>query len=196
VQYKPVDEDVMTGTPKERLIGLLREHSYREGDFVLASGRPSRFYVDVRRTALRGDGARLIGALIIDAIVAQGWDPRAVGGLTLGADPLATAAALAADERGLEIDSFIVRKEPKGHGTGRQIEWAGGIPAGASVVVLDDSMTTGGSTLKAVEVLRADGFHVLGAVCVVDRQEGALETLTEAGVPLVAIVGLDELRAD
>lgn len=185
----------MSATPKERLIGLLREHSYKEGNFVLASGRPSRFYVDVRRTALRGDGAELIGELIVEAIVAHGWSPRAVGGLTLGADPLATAAALAAYRRGLAMDAFIVRKEPKGHGTGKQIEWAGGVDAGSEVVVLDDSMTTGGSTLKAVEVLRADGYNVVGAVCVVDRQEGAAEKLAEAGLPLVALVGLDELRA-
>ncbi len=185
----------MTAPPKERLIGLLREHSYKEGDFVLASGRPSRFYVDVRRTALRGDGAELIGELIVDAIVSQGWSPRAVGGLTLGADPLATAAALAAHRRGLLMDAFIVRKEAKGHGTGRQIESAGGVDPGSDVVVLDDSMTTGGSTLKAVEVLRADGYRVLGAVCVVDRQEGAAATLAAAGLPLVALVGLDELRA-
>jgi orotate phosphoribosyltransferase len=133
---------------KRELIGLLREHSYREGDFTLASGRRSQFYVDVRRTALLGRGAVLIGDLILDLMAQQGWTPRAVGGLTLGADPLATAVALRASERGVTCDAFIVRKEAKGHGTGRQVEWAGGIAPGSDVVVLDDSVTTGGSTLK------------------------------------------------
>lgn len=181
---------------KRELIGLLREHSYREGDFTLASGRRSQFYVDVRRTALLGRGAVLIGDLILDLMAQQGWTPRAVGGLTLGADPLATAVALRASERGVTCDAFIVRKEAKGHGTGRQVEWAGGIAPGSDVVVLDDSVTTGGSTLKAVEVLRADGYRVVGAVCVVDRREGAMEALAEAGVPLLVLVGLEELKQD
>lgn len=183
-----------TLAPRQELIELLRMHSYREGDFVLASGRRSPFYVDVRRTALLGRGSVLIGDLILDAMHARGWHPRAVGGLTLGADPLATAVALRASERGVGCDAFIVRKEAKGHGTGRQVEWAGGVEPGSDVVVLDDSVTTGGSTLKAVEVLRADGYRVIGAVCVVDRREGAMEALAASGVPLVALVGLEELK--
>jgi orotate phosphoribosyltransferase len=179
---------------RERLRHLIRLWSYREGDFLLASGRRSSFYVDVRRTALNAEGGWLIGEQLLDAIVAQGWKPAGVGGLTLGADPLATATAIAAWHRGIACSAFIVRKEAKEHGTGKQIELAGDIPEGATVVVLDDSVTTGGSTLKAVEAVRRAGFHVCGAACVVDRQEGAHDLLAAAGVELVSLFTLDQLR--
>jgi len=180
---------------RERLRHLIRLWSYREGDFLLASGRRSSFYVDVRRTALNNEGGWLIGEMLLDTIVTEGWSPSAVGGLTLGADPLATATAIAAWHRGIACSAFIVRKEAKEHGTGRQIELAGDIAEGASVVVLDDSVTTGGSTLKAVEAAQRAGYHVLGAACVVDRQEGARELLANAGIKLVSLFTVDELRS-
>jgi orotate phosphoribosyltransferase len=180
---------------RERLRNLIRLWSYREGDFLLASGRRSSFYVDVRRTALNNEGGWLIGELLLDAIVTEGWNPSGVGGLTLGADPLATATAIAAWHRGVACSAFIVRKEAKEHGTGRQIELAGDLADGAAVVVLDDSVTTGGSTLKAVEAAQRAGFRVLGAACVVDRQEGARELLANAGIKLVSLFTIDELRS-
>jgi orotate phosphoribosyltransferase len=179
---------------RERLRHLIRLWSYREGDFLLASGRRSSFYVDVRRTALNAEGGWLIGELLLDAMIAEGWKPSGVGGLTLGADPLATATAIAAWHRGLACSAFIVRKEAKEHGTGKQIELAGDIADGATVVVLDDSVTTGGSTLKAVEAARRAGFQVCGAACVVDRQEGARELLAASGVKLVSLFTIDDLR--
>lgn len=178
----------------ERLRELLREHSFREGDFVLASGRRSPFYVDVRRTALTAEGATLIGELLLDLIQDQGWACEGAGGMTLGADPLTTAIGIASWRRGAPLSSFIVRKEPKGHGAGRQIEAAGTLPAGASVVVLDDTVTTGGSTAKAVDAVREAGYRVVGAACVVDRCEGGAEALAAIDVPLRSLFTVDALR--
>ncbi len=179
---------------RARLLELLREHSYREGDFVLASGRHSPFYIDVRRTSLHAEGATLIGELLVDLILAQGWDVRGVGGMTLGADPLTTATGIAAYRRGLPWTNFLVRKEPKDHGTGKQVEVAGDLEDGAKVVVLDDTITTGGSTLKAVRAMERAGYHVLGAICVMDRNEGGIDHLANEGVKTVALYTLDDLK--
>lgn len=177
-----------------RLKSLIQLHSYREGDFVLASGRRSSFYVDLRRTSLTAEGATLIGEALLDLVLATGWNPAGAGGLTLGADPLTTAIAIAAHRRGHALSSFLVRKEPKDHGTGKQIEAGGDLAEGADVVVLDDTVTTGGSTLKAIHALEAAGYRVIGAACVVDRQEGGAERLAAAGYPLVSLFGLSDLR--
>lgn len=179
---------------KARLLELLREHSFREGDFVLASGKRSSFYVDVRRTALTAEGARLIGDLLLDLIEASGWQCSGAGGMTLGADPLATAVAIASFDRGRPISSFIVRKEAKEHGGARQIEVAGTLADGAAVVVLDDTVTTGGSTVRAIEAVRAAGYVVVGAACVVDREEGGAAALDRVGVPLRSLFTVSDLR--
>lgn len=175
------------------LLSLLRTHSYREGDFILASGRKSRFYVDVRRTSLTAEGAVAIGNLLYDALAESGWSFSGAGGMTLGADPLTTAIAMVSHERGAPLASFIVRKEAKAHGANQQIEVGGTLEPGARVVVLDDTVTTGGSTMRAVEAMRAAGYTVVGAACVVDRLEGGRERLAENGVPLVSLVELPEL---
>lgn len=184
----------MSDERRDRLVELIRVHSYREGDFVLASGRRSRFYVDLRRTSLTAEGATLIGELLLDAIVARGWQPAGIGGMTLGADPLTTSVAVAAWRRGIATSSFIVRKEAKGHGAGRQVEVGGDLPDGADVVVLDDTITTGGSTVRAIDALREAGYRVIGAACVVDRDEGGRAALDDAGVPLLALLTLEDLR--
>ena len=175
------------------LLSLLRDHSYREGEFTLASGKTSRFYVDVRRTSLTAEGAAAIGALLFDELTATGWDFSGAGGMTLGADPLATAVAITSFQRGTPLASFIVRKETKEHGAGRQIESAGTLAAGARVVVLDDTITTGGSTLRAVEAMRDAGYVVVGAACIVDRLEGGRELLQANGVPMVSLFTLSDL---
>ncbi len=184
----------MSDAARARLIELIREHSYREGDFVLASGKRSRFYIDLRRTSLTTEGAALIGELLLDLIVARGWQPGAIGGMTLGADPLTTAIGIAAWRRGVTTSSFIVRKEAKGHGAGRQVEIGGDLPPGSDVVVLDDTVTTGGSTLRAIEAMREAGYRVIGAACIVDRGEGGEQALAAAGVPLAALLTLEDLR--
>ena len=139
---------------RERLLELLRTHSYREGEFTLASGKTSRFYIDVRRTSLTAEGATLIGELLLDLIVAQGWSFDGAGGMTLGADPLTTGVAIAGWRRGHPISSFIVRKSAKEHGAGRQVEIGGDLQPGARVVMLEDTETTGGSTARAVAAMR------------------------------------------
>lgn len=177
---------------RDRLRELLLERSVRTGDFVLASGRRSDFYVDARRTTMSGEGQMRIGRLGLEAIDNAGWKPDAVGGLTLGADPVAYAIAHAAALAGRNLDAFTVRKQPKEHGTGRRIE--GGFREGMDVVVVEDVVTTGESALRAVEAVRAEGGRVIGVLAVVDREEGGRERIETEGLSLVALFGATELR--
>ena len=175
-----------------RLISLLLERSVTRGDFVLASGRKSSYYIDARRTTMSGEGQLLIGQLGLATLDQQAWAPRAVGGLTLGADPVAYAIAHAARRAGRTIDAFTVRKEVKGHGLGRRIE--GNLAPGDPVVVVEDVITTGHSALEAVAQVRQAGGQVLGVLAVVDREEGGREAITAGGVPATALVLASELR--
>ena len=175
-----------------RLISLLLERSVTRGDFVLASGRKSAYYIDARRTTMSGEGQLLIGQLGLATLDQREWAPRAVGGLTLGADPVAYAIAHAARRAGRTIDAFTVRKEAKGHGLGRRIE--GNLAAGDPVVVVEDVITTGHSALAAVAQVRQAGGHVLGVLAVVDREEGGREAIAADGVPATALVLASELR--
>jgi orotate phosphoribosyltransferase len=164
---------------RNTLKDLLLSRSVRRGDFVLASGRRSSFYIDARLTTMSGDGLAAIGGLGLDRLAARGWAPRAVGGLTLGADPIAYALALTARRRGQLLDAFTVRKQPKDHGTGKRIE--GCFVAGYSVVVVEDVLTTGSSAREAIAAVEREGGHVLGVLAVVDRQEGGREAIERAG---------------
>jgi len=151
---------------RDRLKDILLERSVRLGDFTLASGARSDYYVDARRTTMTAEGQVLIGSLGLKAIREAGWDATHVGGMTLGADPISYAIASASfRDDGPTLDGFTVRKQPKGHGTGQQIE--GGLPADARVIMIEDSMTTGGSTVKALEVVRAHGCEIVGVLTVV-----------------------------
>lgn len=180
--------------PRHRVLELLNEYSYKTGDFVLASGRRSSHYVDVRRTSLLAEGGALLGGLLLDLIAAQQWTPDAIGGMTLGADPLTTAAAIESYRRdGRGLASFLVRKAPKDHGTGSQVEASGDMPDAARVVILDDTVTTGGSTLQAIRAVEREGHEVLGCVCVVNREEGGRELLDEHGYRLVELFSLPQL---
>jgi orotate phosphoribosyltransferase len=181
----------MSDALRAELIALLRERSFRRGTFTLASGRQSEFYVDARLTTMSARGLTLIGALGLEAVRGAGWRPQLVGGLTLGADPVAYAIAAASDRSPPRIDGFTVRKEAKQHGTGRQIE--GPFQPGAHVVVVEDVITTGGSALRAIEAVRRAGGEVDGVLAVVDREEGGLEALASAGCPVVALVRLRDL---
>lgn len=176
---------------RDQLADLLRTNSIRTGDFVLASGRRSGYYVDGRRTTMSGAGQLLIGRLGLTALDAHGWSPSAVGGLTLGADPVAYAIAHAAADAGRELDAFTVRKEAKPHGAGRQVE--GPIEPGDPVVVIEDVITSGASALRAIDVLEAFGASVLGVLCVVDREEGGRAAIEAAGYTLVALFGVSQL---
>jgi orotate phosphoribosyltransferase len=160
---------------------LLATRSARRGQFTLASGRISTLYIDARLTTMSPQGLALIGPLGLGAIRHAGWSVDAVGGLTLGADPIAYAISYASalEDRTL-VRAFTVRKEAKTHGTGRLIE--GPFLAGDRVVVVEDVITTGGSALRAVEVIRAAGGQVQGVLALVDREEGGREALERAGL--------------
>jgi orotate phosphoribosyltransferase len=164
---------------------LLLARSVQRGHFVLASGRSSTFYIDCRLTTMSAEGLALIGRLGLDALRAAGWAPRCVGGLTMGADPVAYAIAAASVPAPPVVDAFSVRKEAKTHGTGRRVE--GNFRAGDAVVVVEDVITTGGSALKAIEAIRQEGGIILGVLAVVDREEGGRAALEAAGHVVVAL---------
>jgi orotate phosphoribosyltransferase len=178
-------------TDAEALRRLLLERSVRRGDFVLSSGQHSSYYIDCRLTTMSAEGMVLIGRMGWEAIRLISWRPRAVGGLTMGADPVAYAIAAASRGTELEMDGFSVRKEAKGHGTGRLIE--GNFRAGDSVVVVEDVITTGGSAETAVRAVRAEGGKVLGVLAVVDREEGGKGVLEGQGMSVVVLTTAGEL---
>lgn len=175
----------------QRLILLLQQHSLTRGDFLLSSGRRSSYYIDARRTTMSGAGQALIGSLGLAALRARGWSPRAVGGLTLGADPVAYAIAHAAHLAGLLIDAFTVRTAAKTHGTARRIE--GCLAAGDPVVIVEDVVTSGRSALEAIDVVRAAEARVLGVLAVVDRGEGGREQIEMTGLPVAALLSAAQL---
>ena len=171
-------------TDRARLLELLRVLSFERRKVVLASGRESDFYIDCKRTALTAEGHVLVGRLLFDRVRKVRPLVRGVGGLTLGADPIASAIALTSFLQGEAVDAFIVRKEPKGHGTGQWIEGRRTIPDGSRVVVIEDVVTTGGSALKAIERCRAEKLEPVLCLALVDRLEGGREAIEAQGVPL------------
>ncbi|MDX2183354.1 MAG: orotate phosphoribosyltransferase [Gemmatimonadaceae bacterium] len=173
------------------LVALLARESAKTGDFVLASGRRSSLYIDARRTTMHPEGLVLIGTLGLPIV--QAWGAQSVGGLTLGADPIAYAIAYASQLAGQPVRAFTVRKEAKQHGTGQLIE--GQYRAGDRVVVVEDVITTGGSALKAVAALQAAGATVAGVLAVVDREEGGREALEAAGLSVHALVRAADVLA-
>ncbi|MCT0212368.1 orotate phosphoribosyltransferase [Synechococcus sp. CS-1324] len=173
------------------LLALLASRSYRHGRFTLASGRSSDHYINCKPVSLSGPGLAALAELLLDQVEAEAV---AVAGLTLGADPLVSGVAMAAALAGRSLDALIVRKEAKGHGTGAWLE--GPLPAaGSRITVLEDVVTTGGSSLRAVEQLRQAGYVVERVVTIVDRQEGGLEAMTAAGLELRSLFLLQEIAA-
>lgn len=181
----------MTDGDRERLKRLLLERSVRFGDFTLASGQRSSYYIDCRLSTMSAEGMVLIGRLAWQAIRDQGWRPKGVGGLTMGADPVAYAIAAASWGTGLAVDAFSVRKEAKGHGTGRLIE--GNFSAGDRVVVVEDVITSGGSAQRAIAAVEDAGGVVLGVLAVVDRGQGGRGVLEGQGRSVVALTTSREL---
>lgn len=176
----------------EQLVTLLAARSARRGHFVLASGRTSELYIDARLTTMSPDGLALIGPLGLQLIRSTfGADVDAIGGLTLGADPVAYAIAYASASTARPLRAFTVRKEAKAHGTGRQVE--GPYREGDRVVVIEDVITTGGSAHKAVEVLRAHHAHIVGVLALVDREEGGREALEREGLSVVSLTRASEI---
>jgi orotate phosphoribosyltransferase len=180
-------------TTHDRLLSILAERSARRGQFPLASGRQSTLYIDARLTTMSPDGLALIGRLALAALREVDWRVQAVGGLTLGADPISYAIAYASAETASPLRAFTVRKEAKAHGTGRLIE--GPFHAGDRVAVIEDVITTGGSALRAVEAVRAAGGTVAGVLALVDREEGGRDALVSAGLPVVALARASDIVA-
>lgn len=178
-------------TERERLLELLAERSIRLGDFVLASGARSSYYIDCRATATHAEGQFLGGRLGLQRLREEGIDAEAVGGLTMGADPLAYAIAHASWIAGNPIHAFSVRKEPKAHGTGKRVE--GCFSPGARVVVVEDVITSGGSALRACEAITAEGGEVLAVLALVDREEGGRAAVEAAGHRVLTLFGVSEL---
>jgi orotate phosphoribosyltransferase len=180
---------------RQRLKEILLEKSYRQGTFTLSSGLQSDFYIDGKQTTLSAEGGYLCGRLLFDLIKNHPEPIAAVGGMTLGADPLVTAVSLVSFLDKQPIPAFIVRKEAKGHGTGQYIEGMKNLVPGTLVALVEDVVTTGTTLLQVIERVQAAGFRVGLVVTVVDRQEGGAETLAAQGFPLRAVFTRAELLA-
>jgi orotate phosphoribosyltransferase len=196
---------------RELLLNMLARKSFRLGEFKLSSGGTSDYYIDCRATTLDAEGMRLSGRVFYDVIQSKKWKPRAVGGLTMGADPIVAGVALLTaqavqtraparpkpvDTSEFLIHGFLVRKQEKTHGTGQRIE--GFREKGARVVIVDDVCTTGSSTIQAIEAAREFGFEVTGVACLVEREEAGGRPAVEkaaAGIEFVSIFKASEVRA-
>jgi len=178
---------------RQELLQLLASKSFRLGEFKLSSGATSDYYIDCRTTTLDAKGARLTGQVFFEEIRERGWKAQAIGGLTMGADPIVVAASVVSGE----LQGFLVRKAEKQHGTGQRIE--GFREKGARVVIVDDVCTTGASTVQAIEAAREFGFKVIGALCLVEREEAKGRPNVEkaaAPAPFVSIFTATEVRAE
>ncbi|PSH03417.1 MAG: orotate phosphoribosyltransferase [Acidobacteria bacterium] len=195
---------------RQQLLTLLSQQSFRLGNFKLSSGGTSDYYIDCRTTTLHAEGARLTGRVFLDEIERRRWNPRAIGGLTMGADPVVVSVALlSAQEAHLHstepgvssahpmIHGFLVRKSEKAHGTGQRVE--GFREKGARVVIVDDVCTTGASTVQAIEAAIEFGFEIVGVMCLVEREESLGRAAVERaanGAPFVSIFTASDVRAE
>jgi len=180
-------------SPHQDLLRLLAYKSFRLGEFKLSSGGTSDYYIDCRTTTLDAKGARLTGQVFFDEIRQRGWKPAAIGGLTMGADPIVVAVSVVSGE----LHGFLVRKAEKQHGTGQRIE--GFREKGAPVVIVDDVCTTGASTVEAISVAREHGFHLVGVMCLVEREEAKGRPSVEKAAspaPFVSIFTASDVRAE
>jgi orotate phosphoribosyltransferase len=180
-------------TPRQQLLRLLASKSFRLGDFKLSSGGKSDYYIDCRTTTLDAKGSKLTGQVFLDEIRARGWKPQAIGGLTMGADPIVSAVSVVSGD----INGFLVRKAEKEHGTGQRIE--GFREKGSRVVIVDDVCTTGASTVQAIEAAREFGFNIVGVMCLVERQEaGGRPSIEKAAapVPFVSVFTANDVRKE
>jgi len=179
---------------RERLLHLLRRLAYKEGEVTLASGRKSDFYIDCRQAVLTAEGHFLVGVLFCQAIMEHAPEAEAVGGISVGADPLASATALMSNFGPRLLNAFYIRKQPKGHGTGQWIEGTASLRKGMDVVVVEDVITTGGSTLRAIDRAEAWGLRVARVVALVDRQEQGGAAAVSARAPLTCMFRREDFR--
>ncbi len=180
-------------TDYSALVTLLAERSARRGHFTLASGKQSDFYIDARLTTMSPEGLSIIGSLALSTLRESGWKVDAVGGLTLGADPISYAISYASAASDHPLRAFTVRKEPKAHGTGKLLE--GPIREGDRVAVIEDVITTGGSALRAIEAVRSAKASVVGVLALVDREEGGRQAIEKAGVSVISLVAVNQIIA-
>jgi len=174
-------------TDRERLLEILRDKSFQRREVILASGKKSSFYIDCKQTALTAEGHYLIGRLVLDELRTVPGGVDAVAGVTLGGDPLVSAVSLTSFIAGASLPALIIRKDLKGHGTEAWIEGLKNVRPGARVAILEDVVTTGGSTLNACQKAKDAGLTVVKVVALVDRQEGGRENVEAAGYPLAAL---------
>ena len=182
---------------REQLLSLLAEKSFRLGEFKLSSGGTSDYYIDCRLTTLDAQGALLTGHAVLAEIHSRGWQADAIGGLTMGADPIVVATSVISAQQGKPTHGFLVRKAEKTHGTGQRIE--GFRQKSARVVIVDDVCTTGASTVQAIEAAREFGFDIVGVLCLVERQEAGGRANVEkaaAPAPFVALFTANDVRAE
>ena len=172
---------------RARLLALLTARSFKKQKVVLSSGKESDFYIDCKKTVLTAEGHVLVGRALFHEIVERAPEAKGVGGLTMGADPIASAVSLVSHLERHPLDAFYVRKEPKGHGTGQWIEGLTSFAAGAPVAIVEDVVTTGASTLKAIERARSEGLNPVAAFALVDRDEGGREAIEKSGVKVFAL---------
>jgi orotate phosphoribosyltransferase len=181
---------------RDQLLKLLVTNSFRLGEFTLSSGAKSEHYIDCRTTTLHAHGAELTGRVFLDLIQQHGWKPQAVGGLTMGADPIVVATSVISSQAGAPIHGFLVRKAEKAHGMGRRVE--GFQEKGARVVIVDDVCTTGGSTIQAIEAAREFGFNIDGVACLVERLEAGGRPAVEkaaAPAPFISVFTSNDVKA-
>ena len=173
------------------LVALLAERSIKRGLFTLASGKQSKYYIDARLTTMSPEGLSVIGPLALSTLRNSGWGIDAIGGLTLGADPISYAISYASADSDRPLRAFTVRKETKAHGTGKLIE--GPFREGDRVAVVEDVITTGGSALRAIEAVRAAKGIVAGVLALVDREEGGRQAIEAAGIPVISLAQASQI---
>lgn len=181
-------------TEQNRLLKILKELSYEEGDFTLASGKKSSFYIDCKETTLNPEGMYLVGTLMYQ-LVQTIPGVEAVGGVSVGGDPLVCSTVLISRAMGEPLPGFFIRKEPKGHGTNLWLEGGKNLQKGMKVVILEDVVTTGGSSLKAIESTEREGLKVVGVVALLDRLDGGKEAIESKGYIFKSIFNLGDLRS-
>jgi len=181
---------IMNIDTRVKLLKAVREKAYRTGDFTLASGKKSDYYIDCKEVTLDGEGSLLVGQIVFGII--KSWGVSAVGGMELGSVPISTSVSVVSAIEGAPLFNFIVRKEAKGHGTGKRLE--GRVRSGDKVAVVEDVVSTGGSSLRAIDAIEESGAIVAGLVSIVDREMGGAEAFLNRGVKYTPIFTISEIR--
>jgi orotate phosphoribosyltransferase len=181
---------------REKLFQHLKEKGFKKGKFLLTSGKESDFYIDCRPVTLHPEGAYLVGKLFFERLKSSLDKVRGVGGMTLGADPMATAVSLVSYLEGKSIPAFLIRKEAKKHGRGLWVEGIQNLPEGTGVAIVEDVVTTGGSTIKAIERAKEEGLQVIRVLAIVDRDEGGRENLMQYGYEIESLFTRHDFMKD